>query len=83
MKVTFTHGKRYTVKVKLPALISPKMALSMLQDSLTNVIISNASRGVVLAEATWKAPTQTLDSDFILCASELSTKSSTRSSDQV
>lgn len=83
MKVTFVRGKRYTVKVRLPALISPKMALSMLKDSLTNVVIGNASRGVLLAEATWKAPTQTLDSVYILYASELSTKSSTRSSDQV
>lgn len=73
MKVTFHTGKRYRVRVRLPAAISPKLALVMLQSSLANVIIGDVVRGVVTAEATWRDKPKVVTSDFIIEATELQT----------
>lgn len=68
MKVTFEQGARYRVRLKLPAAISPKVALTMLQSKLADVMIGKTERGIVTAEATWRAPNQVVDSVFILKA---------------
>jgi hypothetical protein len=66
MKATFEPGRRYRVRFSLPAAITPALVLATLKSSLHHVLISEAQKGVVTVEATWRGKRRALDTDFLL-----------------
>jgi hypothetical protein len=71
MKVTFRKGCRYRVRLQVPVFISPCAVLEMLKGQLSGVVLGEATRRRLVAEATWTGSDRIIDSEFLLAVDRL------------
>ena len=71
MRATFRKGQRYRVRLQVPAFISPGAVLAMLKGDIGNVVLGEATKRRLVAEATWTGSDRVIDSEFLLAVDRL------------
>lgn len=72
MKATLEQGKRYRVRVRVPRFIDHSTAVKLLGNQVVDLVVSEPKHGRELTvDATWRAPTRTIDESFLIDCQEL------------